>query len=82
MWAKHGATYDTNNTFHPPLCEQLVVLAGIHPGAAVLDVATGTGKWDVPPAADTARARMQCPVTLMEMGGAFVLTELDTASNR
>jgi len=63
MWAKRGATYDTNNTFHPPLCEQLVALAGIRPGAAVLDVATGTGKRDVPAAADTARARMQCPVT-------------------
>lgn len=44
MWAKRGATYDAGDTLHPALCEQLVALAGIHPGAAVLDVATGTGE--------------------------------------
>ena len=43
FWQGRGEGYDVNNNFHPPLCVYLVHLAGISPGSAVLDVATGTG---------------------------------------
>lgn len=43
MWRQRGATYDVNNSFHPPLCQRLVDLAGVQPGASVLDVCCGTG---------------------------------------
>lgn len=43
MWQGRGASYDANDTFHYALAAQLVDLADIAPGNAVLDAATGTG---------------------------------------
>ena len=44
MWSKRASMYDFKNDFHPPLCDQLVALADLAPGAMrVLDVASGTG---------------------------------------
>ena len=44
MWSKRAPQYDFKNEFHPPLCEQLVSLAGLTgQSLRVLDVATGTG---------------------------------------
>lgn len=40
---QRATTYDANNSFHPPLCEQLVALADIAPGSSILDVCCGTG---------------------------------------
>ena len=33
LFKQRSKAYDTNNTFHPPLCQHLVQLAGISPGA-------------------------------------------------
>lgn len=44
MWSKRASMYDFKNDFHPPLCDQLVALGDLAPGAMrVLDVASGTG---------------------------------------
>ena len=43
FWQQRAPTYDKGNSFHPPLCEQLVALASLSAAARVLDVATGTG---------------------------------------
>ena len=44
MWRSRAPSYDFQNDFHPPLCEQLVTLADLKPGKMrILDVASGTG---------------------------------------
>ena len=44
MWGERAPVYDLRNDFHPPLCDQLITLADLAPGAMqVLDVACGTG---------------------------------------
>lgn len=44
MWRSRAPTYDFQNDFHPPLCEQLVTLADLKPRKMkILDVASGTG---------------------------------------
>ena len=45
-----GADYDSSDTFHRSLAEQLVDRAGLQAGHTVLDLATGTGMIALPAA--------------------------------
>ena len=47
---ERGADYDTSDTFHRSLAEQLVDRAGLQAGHTVLDLATGTGMVALPAA--------------------------------
>jgi ubiquinone/menaquinone biosynthesis C-methylase UbiE len=38
-----AATYDCNNTYHPPLAQRLLQLLALQPGDRLLDLAAGTG---------------------------------------
>ena len=51
MWEGRGADYDSSDTFHRSLAEQLVDRAGLQAGHTVLDLATGTGMVALPAAA-------------------------------
>ena len=43
-WDKRAISYDSDLSWRAPMCERLVALAGLKPGATrVLDVASGTG---------------------------------------
>lgn len=50
MWEGRGADYDSSDTFHRSLAEQLVDRAGLQVGHTVLDLATGTGMVALPAA--------------------------------
>lgn len=48
LWQQRSAAYDqrgsgSGNSLHAPMCERLVALAGVPPGAHVLDLCCGTG---------------------------------------
>ena len=48
MWESRGGSYDSSDTFHQALAEELVQVASPLPGHSVLDVATGTGMVALP----------------------------------
>ena len=50
MWEGRGADYDSSDTFHRSLAEQLVDRACLQAGHTVLDLATGTGMVALPAA--------------------------------
>ena len=50
MWEGRGSKYDSSDTFHQSLAEQLVKRASLQRGSTVLDVASGTGMVALPAA--------------------------------